>query len=130
MMQKLSKRSTSKDPSISSTSQGDEWHHDVMAYLGFINVGFAALAGLRLYDSLSGTSPASLSSVVTEVDILALTVLGIANGSQAWGNFVRTSGSGRWIMGLGSWDRITILDAGFMIVDLSVVGVYCWVCRR
>jgi len=124
MMQKLSKRSASKDPSISSTPQGDEWHHDVMAYLGFINVGYAALAGLRLYDSLSSSSPTLLSSVVSEVDVLALTVLGIANGSQAWGNFVRTRGSGRWIMGIGSWDRITVLDASFMVADLAVVGAY------
>jgi hypothetical protein len=124
MMQKLSKRSVSKNPSISSTPQGDEWHYDIMAYLGFINVGFATLAGLRLYDSFSRNNPTALSSVVSEVDVLALTVLGIANGSQAWGNFVRTRGSGRWIMGLGSWDRITVLDAGFMVVDLAVVGAY------
>ncbi|KAF2427120.1 hypothetical protein EJ08DRAFT_663053 [Tothia fuscella] len=126
MMTKLSKRSSSKSPAIASTPEGDEWHHDVMAYLGLINVGFAALAGMRLYSSVF--APSSLSSPLTalsEADILALMVLGIANGSQAWGNFVRTSGNGRWIMGSG-WDRITVLDAVFMILDFAVMGAHLW----
>jgi hypothetical protein len=119
MMGKLSTRSQSKSPAISSTPQGDEWHHDVMAYLGYINVGFATLAGLRLY----ALSYSPVSSSTPELDILALTVLGIANGSQAWGNFVRARGSGRWIMGSGG-DRITVLDALFAVVDGAVVLAY------
>jgi hypothetical protein len=117
MMRKLSKRSVSKSPTISSTPEGDEWHHDVMAYLGYINVGFAALAGLRLWQ-LFPASP-----VTAELDVLALTVLGIANGSQAWGNFMLSRNSGRWIMGNG-WDRITVLDALFMVLDGGVVLAY------
>jgi hypothetical protein len=113
MMRKLSMRSESKSAIISSTPEGDDWHHDIMAYLGYINVGFAALAGLRLYSLVD--SPAS-----PDLDILALTVLGIANGSQACGNFVRARKSGRWIMGNG-WDRITVLDALFMVLDGVVV---------
>jgi hypothetical protein len=120
MMQKLSTRSKSKIPAVYSTPEGDEWHHDIMAYLGYINVGFVALAGMRLYSSVFSSSPTSPPFVVSEIDVLALTVLGIANGSQAWGNFGRSRGSGRWIMGEG-WDRITVLDAIFMVLDLGVV---------
>jgi hypothetical protein len=123
MMQKLTSRSKSKDTAVASTPQGDEWHHDIMAYLGFINVGFAALAGLRLFSSLSANSPTSTSSVLSEVDFLAVTILGIANGSQTWGDFGLARRSGRWIMGSG-WDRITVLDAAFMVVDLAVASTY------
>ena len=111
-MRKLSKRSQSKAAPISSTPEGDEWHHDIMAYLGYINLSFATLAGMRLYGLIK--SPPSTST--TELDILALTALGVANGSQAWGNFGRSRRSGRWIMGTG-WDRITVLDALFMVLD-------------
>jgi hypothetical protein len=89
----------------------------VMAYLGYINVGFAALAGIRLWQ-LAPASP-----VMSELDVLALTVLGIANGSQAWGNFVLSPKSGRWIMGTGL-DRITVLDALFLVLDGGVVLAY------
>jgi hypothetical protein len=119
MMRKLTKRSQSKSPAIASNPEGDEWHHDIMAYLGYINVGFATLAGLRLYSLFdSPTLPTDPA-----LDVLALTVLGIANGSQAWGNFVRARPSGRWIMGTG-FDRITVLDALFMVVDGAVVLGY------
>jgi hypothetical protein len=119
MMRKLSKRSQSKFPTIASNPEGDEWHHDIMAYLGYINVGFAALAGLRLYRLFdSPTLPSH-----PELDVLALTVLGIASGSQAWGNFGRARKSGRWIMGTG-FDRITVLDALFMTLDGAVVLAY------
>jgi hypothetical protein len=116
MMRKLSRRSRSTSKSISSTPEGDAWHHDIMAYLGYINVGFAALAGLRLWRHVM--SPVSASD--KELDVLSLTVLGIANASQAWGNFVLSRGSGRWIMGNG-WDRITVLDALFTVLDGGVV---------
>lgn len=120
MMRKLSKRAQSNTTAISSTPSGDEWHHDIMAYLGYINVSLAALAGLRLYD-LSKQSPSLASS--SDLDVLALLVLGIANGSQAFGNFGRARKSKRWIMGSG-WDRITVLDAAFMVLDCAVVVGY------
>lgn len=123
MMKKLSLRGRSKDASISSSPQGDEWHHDIMAYLGYLNVGLAALAGLRLADTPSVPSQAGSSSTVSQLDVLALTVLGVANGSQAWGNFVRSRSSSRWIMGKG-YDRITVLDAAFLVLDLAVVGAH------
>jgi len=116
MMRKLSKRSRSKSASVASTPEGDEWHHDIMAYLGYINVGYATLAGLRLWSHVKGTRSGS----DVGLDILALTVLGIANASQAWGNFVRSRSSGRWIMGR-SWDRITVLDALFTVLDGATV---------
>lgn len=119
MMRKLSKRSQSKDSSISSTPEGDEWHHDIMAYLGYINVGYAALAGMRLHSHIY--SPGSASNI--ELDVLALTVLGIANASQAWANFTLSRKSGRWIMGTG-WDRITVLDALFTVLDGAFVFAY------
>jgi hypothetical protein len=129
MMRKLSKRSSSKTPSIASTPEGDEWHHDIMAYLGYINVGFAALAGLRLWAFVN--SPPAVASpdstITTDVDVLALTVLGIANASQAWGNFVLSKKSGRWIMGTG-WDRITVLDALFTVLDGAVVLAHVLKC--
>ena len=81
-----------------------------MAYLGYINVGYAVLAGLRLRH-LTKTD-----TLVKDVDFLAMAVLAIANGSQAYGNFFRSRGSGRWIMGEGA-DRITVLDALFLVLD-------------
>ena len=116
MMRKISKRSQSKAVAISSTPEGDEWHHDIMAYLGYINVGYAALASLRLWRHVSRSTPESN----VELDVLALTVLGIANASQAWGNFMLSRNSGRWIMGIG-WDRITVLDALFTVLDGAAV---------
>ena len=119
MMRKLSKRSQSKAYAISSTPEGDEWHHDIMAYLGYINVAFAALAALRLH----GLTKSPPSNSTTELDVIAMTVLAVANGSQAWGNFVRSRRSGRWIMGSG-WDRITVLDAVFMVLDALAALAY------
>ena len=119
MMRKISKRSQSKSVAVSSTPEGDEWHHDIMAYLGYINVGYAALAGLRLWNHVSRSS---LGSNV-DLDVMALTVLGIANASQAWGNFVLSRNSGRWIMGNG-WDRITVLDALFTVLDGAAVYAF------
>ena len=81
-----------------------------MAYLGYINVGYAVLAGLRLRHLIKSPAP------VQDVDFLAMTVLAIANGSQAYGSFFRSRGSGRWIMGEGM-DRITVLDAVFLVLD-------------
>lgn len=78
MMRKLTKRTQSANRAVSTQPQGDLWHHDIMAYLGYINVGFAALAGLRLRSLWKG------QGAIKEVDWLAMTVLAIANGSQAW----------------------------------------------
>ncbi|PVI05435.1 hypothetical protein DM02DRAFT_624150 [Periconia macrospinosa] len=118
MMHKLAKRPQSKTPSISSLPEGDPWHHDIMAYLGYINVGYAVLAGIRLW---SHTKNPTLATSETDLDVLALAILGIANASQAWANFVLSAPSGRWIMGTGL-DRITVLDALFTILDGYVVA--------
>lgn len=115
-MRKLSKRSESSSKTVSATPEGDAWHHDIMFYLGNINVGYAVLAGVRLWHHINAPIP----TAITETDILALTVLGIANASQAWGNFMLSPGSGRWIMGTGL-DRITVLDALFTVLDGAVV---------
>jgi hypothetical protein len=37
------------DSPIRSTPGGDEWHHDVFRYLGFINSAFALLASPHLF---------------------------------------------------------------------------------
>lgn len=119
-MRKVSKRSQSQIPSISSLPEGDSWHHDVLFYLGSINVGYAVLAGMRLWSLVRDPSSAT---PLSEVDALALTVLGIANASQAWGNFMVSAKSGRWIMGTGL-DRITVLDALFTVLDGYAVASY------
>ncbi|KAJ4286745.1 hypothetical protein N0V90_012997 [Kalmusia sp. IMI 367209] len=118
MISKLSTRQHSKTPSIASSPAGDEWHYDIMAYLGYINVPYALLAGQRLYRLI--VSEGSEEPSETDLDILALCVLAAANASQAYGNFARSRGSGRWIMGEG-WDRITVLDALFTVLDVFAV---------
>ena len=121
MMRKLSKRSASSSKTISASPEGDEWHHDIMFYLGNINVGYAVLSGARLWHHINAPTP----TVITETDILALSVLGIANASQAWGNFMLSPGSGRWIMGTGR-DRITVLDAHITVLDGVDVLAQLW----
>lgn len=58
---------------------------------------------------------------VNDLDILALTVLGIANASQAYGNLFVLRYTDRWIVGKG-FDRITVLDTVFAVLDFAVVG--------
>lgn len=85
-----------------------------MAYLGGINTGYVALAAFRLYSLSKGSDRNG------DLDVLALTVLSIANASQAVLNFGLSPKSGRWIMGTG-FDRITVLDALFGVLDAAVV---------
>lgn len=125
MMRKLSHRKRSTDEAIKRLAAGDAWHHDIMAYLGFMNTSLAALALLRLYALVRpGKSALSTGTVQgdTPMDVLALAVLGVANASQAWGNFSRAWSGERWIMGRGL-DRITVLDALFTVLDtLAALG--------
>lgn len=118
-MRKLSYRRTSTTPYIASTPQGDDWHHDIMAYLGGMNTGYVVLAVFRLY----AISKLSTDSVENNgyMDVVALTALAFGNASQAVLNFAMSPKSGRWIMGTGL-DRITILDALFAVLDSSVVA--------
>lgn len=115
-MRKLSYRRTSTNPYIASTPQGDNWHHDIMAYLGGMNTGYVVLAAFRLF-------ALSVDSVENSgyMDVVALTVLAFGNASQALLNFGLSPKSGRWIMGTGL-DRITVLDALFALLDSSVVA--------
>ncbi|KAF8866298.1 hypothetical protein BDZ45DRAFT_579202, partial [Acephala macrosclerotiorum] len=108
---------------ISSTPGGDAWHHDLLDYLGKINLGFVALADLRLYTiSKVVESWTQTGTPNRDVDVLALTVLGIANASQAWNNLmVHRRGDG-WIVGRG-FDRITVLDTVFAVLNFGVVIV-------
>ncbi|KAH7400377.1 hypothetical protein BKA64DRAFT_671754 [Cadophora sp. MPI-SDFR-AT-0126] len=127
-MLRVARRSHSKDPSIASTPAGDAWHHDILAYLGNINLGFVALAAFRLYSlyrtnnaaSSSETSGTGVGDRVNDLDILALTVLGIANASQAYENLCVLRYNDRWILGKG-FDRITVLDTVFTVLDFAVV---------
>lgn len=127
-MLRIARRAHSKTPYIVSTPAGDAWHHDILAYLGNINLGFVALAAFRLYSlyqSTTATSPvtnisASAGGSADDLDILALTVLGIANASQAYGNLFVLRQTDRWIVGKG-FDRITVLDTVFAVLDFAVV---------
>ncbi|KAL2847498.1 hypothetical protein BJY01DRAFT_246725 [Aspergillus pseudoustus] len=123
MMRKLSLRKTSTDPTVRSLAEGDRWHHDIMAYLGGMNSAPALLAFLRLWAITGWKVPRFLSTGAEkgsslQLDIIALTVLGLANFSQAFLNFTTGRNNGRWIMGKGM-DRITVLDALFTVLDWS-----------
>lgn len=124
MMRKLSHRKRSTDNAISRFAAGDAWHHDIMAYLGFMNTSLAALSLLRLYALFRPSTRLSTGSVQGDVplDVMALLVLGVANCSQAWGNFSTAWSGERWIMGRGL-DRITVLDALFTVLTfVAAVG--------
>ena len=132
-MRKYSKRKHSTDPLVRKLAKGDPWHHDIMAYLGYMNTSLAALALLRLYalcklTKRASPSPAagalSTGSVKGDIplDVTALVVLGLGNASQAYGNFAGAIRHGRWIMGSG-FDIITVLDALFTVLDgLAAMG--------
>ncbi|KUJ14830.1 uncharacterized protein LY89DRAFT_735895 [Mollisia scopiformis] len=120
---RVGRRINSSNPAISSTPGGDAWHHDILDYLGKINLGFVALAALRLTVLLKtrSSSPEVVGNGLGEdLDVLALTVLGIANASQAWNNLVVLRKTDRWILGKG-FDRITVLDTVFAVLDFGVV---------
>jgi hypothetical protein len=75
-MLRVSRRKYSSTPSVASTPEGDAWHHDILAYLGTINTGFAALAALRLYGLVKSTTASEdEASGAMNLDVLALTVL-------------------------------------------------------
>ncbi|KAK3072626.1 hypothetical protein LTR53_006490 [Teratosphaeriaceae sp. CCFEE 6253] len=89
-----------------------------MAYLGGMNSPLALLALLRLYTLYRPSSRLLTGTAAGEAatDVMALSVLGLANFSQAFCNFTIGARSDRWIMGKG-WDRITVLDAVFTVLD-------------
>ena len=90
-----------------------------MAYLGGMNTSLALLAYLRLftlYRPRSTLLSTGSSRGDVPLDVLALTVLGLANFSQAFLNWTLARRSGRWIVGHG-FDRITVLDTLFTILD-------------
>lgn len=117
-MRKLSKRKLDIDPVIRGLPQGDQWHYDIMSYLGSINTSMALLAILRLYAIIKPSRALSTGTAKGDIplDVMALLVLGLANFSQAFINFFLGLRSNRWIMGKGI-DRITVLDAAFTILD-------------
>lgn len=133
MMRKLSTRK--HDVSTIETAEGDGWHHDLLRYLGAINVGYAALALLRFIPlagvvrskgMLATSSSASNKEVQAYLDIICLSTLGLANLSQALCNFIVARSSQRWIVGKFQGvktDRITILDSLFTVLDFAIVGV-------
>lgn len=117
-MNKLTTRRNSPNEAIRKAVSGDGWHHDILAYLGAMNTSLAALALLRLYAMVRGSKIFSSGTTRGDVplDVLALSVLGLANCSQAWMNFRTALTNDRWIMGKGL-DRITVLDAVFTVLD-------------
>jgi hypothetical protein len=75
-MLRVSRHQYSSTPSIASTPEGDAWHHDILAYLGTIETGFAALAALRLNGLVKSTTASEdEGSGAINLDVLALTVL-------------------------------------------------------
>ncbi|CEH11764.1 hypothetical protein CBOM_07164 [Ceraceosorus bombacis] len=136
MMRKLSTRVKKVD--TIETPEGDAWHHDLMRYLGGINAGFVVLAALRFLPLLTSSSISkqlsarrgSLSVLSADgdpaaaraLDIVTLSALAAANASQAALNFFWARPSGRWIVGHG-FDRITVLDTVFTILDVTVVAL-------
>jgi hypothetical protein len=125
MMRKLSTRKTNPNPTIHKLTEGDAWHHDIMAYLGAINSSMALLALVRFWAIVRPSKVFSTGSARGDIplDVTALVVLGLANFSQAFMNFGTALRSERWIMGRG-WDRITVLDAVFTVLDwAAAVGV-------
>lgn len=110
-----STRAKSKDPMIHAAPSGDDWHRDLFRYLGYINSAFALLAGLRLYRIPStGTLPGECA-----LDILTLTVLGWANGSQAFLD-MRIRNSGRWAV--RGFNMITTMDTLLAALDFAGVA--------
>lgn len=131
MMGKLSTRKA--DVKTIETPNGDSHHHDLMRYLGAINIGYAVLAGIRLAPFVirrfSSDAKTNVKAAVKwdhdAFDIVAFTVLGTANLSQALLNWFWAKPSGRWIIGHlinGKPDRITVLDTLFSVVDFAIVG--------
>lgn len=110
-------RTKSKNLAIDSSPGGDDWHHDLFRYLGYINSAFALLAGLRLFRIPStGTYTGDVA-----LDVLALTVLGWANGSQAYLD-LRIRKSGRWA--IDGFHVITLLDTLFTVLDFACVVAF------
>ncbi|KZV89622.1 hypothetical protein EXIGLDRAFT_677875 [Exidia glandulosa HHB12029] len=97
---------------------------DVLRYLGAFNASALVLALLRVIRLLQLRKQAgvSVSDVLAErqLDVLALAVLGVANLSQCISNLGYARQTGRWIMGHG-FDRITVLDTVFAILDFGAV---------
>ncbi|KAI5928161.1 hypothetical protein F4810DRAFT_706056 [Camillea tinctor] len=116
MMRKLSTRRTSSDPAVRHSPAGDAWHRDFMACLGGLNSSLAVLAALRVYALARPSRVLGGNSVA--LGVTALAVLDAANLSQAFVNFTVSRAGDRWIMGKG-WDRITVLDALFTVLDLG-----------
>lgn len=118
IMDKLTTRKSSRNEAVGKAISGDGWHHDILAYLGAMNTSLAALALLRLYAMVRGSKLLSTGTARGDVplDVLALSVLGLANCSQAWMNFRTALTNDRWIMGR-DLDRITVLDAVFTVLD-------------
>lgn len=115
-------RRNSKDPKVRSTPEGDAWHHDLLAYLGGINLALAGLAMIRL---VVLTTPDSrvLSTFTTSsltndrpLDVMALVVLGMAHFSQARVNLFVVRKTRRWIMG-EAFEAITIIDGVLTALD-------------
>lgn len=117
-----SHRRHSKDPRIKSTPSGDAWHHDLLVYLGGMNLAPAALAAIRLAVSIApnarGWSALSTGSSVDDqpIDVLALAILGVAHFSQARVNFCVVRKTGRWILGDVS-EAITLVDGLLTVLD-------------
>lgn len=117
-MKKMALRKNARDPATRSSPERDAWHNDIMAYLGDMDSSLALLAALRLYTLSRPDSRLSTGTAIGEssLDFVALSVLGLANYSQAFCNFTIGAQTDRWIMGKGL-DRITVLDAILTILD-------------
>ena len=103
----------------STPAGGDDWHHDLLRYLGFINSAFALLAGLRFFRIPSTGTGDCAEDAAALLDVLALAVLGWANGSQALLDLTWIRRSGRWK--IDGFDVISVLDTLFTVLDFASV---------
>lgn len=130
-MRSGTKHPRSKNSVVKSAPEGDAWHHDLLAYLGGMNLALAGLAILRLAVLLD-VPFAALSTFTTgsakgdkPMDVLSLTVLGLANFSQARVNLYVVRGTGRWIMG-DLTEAITLVDGLLTVFDWTSAIYVAW----
>ncbi len=121
------RRLNSKDSKVRATPEGDAWHHDLLAYLGGINIALAALAFMRLAlhvrPDLTLLSSCTTGSIAGDapLEVLSLTILGVANFSQARVNMFVVRNTGRWTLGAYA-EPIMVIDGVLTVLDWTAAA--------